>query len=98
MLKLFKKKFVRLPVVLLLVLTMALTVTTGWLGSVSTGAEEVDQEFQKVLDQLPDEEYGKVYKEKLTELHKKHPNWTFEVVNTGLDWKYVIDNEEYCWI
>lgn len=93
MLKLFKKKFVRLPVVLLLVLTMALTVTTGWLGSVSTGAEEVDQEFQKVLDQLPDEEYGKVYKEKLTELHKKHPNWTFEVVNTGLDWNKVIKGE-----
>ena len=82
MLRFFKKRYVRLPVVLLLVLTMALTVTTGWLGSIDTKAAD--------LAQFP--ESYRPYIQKLMELH---PNWQFEAVNTGLDWNYVIDNEMY---
>ena len=29
----------------------------------------------------------------LTALHNKYPSWTFEAVNTGLDWDTVIENE-----
>ncbi len=33
------------------------------------------------------------YKPYLQELQKKHPTWDFIALYTGLDWKYVIDNE-----
>lgn len=33
------------------------------------------------------------YRDALTALHEAHPNWTFEAVNTGLDWNTVIANE-----
>ena len=33
------------------------------------------------------------YQPYLQELQKKHPNWKFIALYTGLDWKYVIDNE-----
>lgn len=33
------------------------------------------------------------YKPYLQELQKKYPNWKFTALYTGLDWKYVIDNE-----
>ncbi len=33
------------------------------------------------------------YKPYLQELQKKYPNWKFVALYTGLDWKYVIDNE-----
>ena len=29
----------------------------------------------------------------LTALHNKYPSWTFEAVNTGLNWDTVIENE-----
>lgn len=29
----------------------------------------------------------------LVKLHAKYPNWTFEAVDTGLDWDYVIEKE-----
>ena len=33
------------------------------------------------------------YKPYLLEIQKNHPNWTFTALYTGLDWKYVIDNQ-----
>lgn len=33
------------------------------------------------------------YKPYLRELHKKYPNWTFQAVNTGLNWSDVVANE-----
>lgn len=33
------------------------------------------------------------YQPYLRELQKKYPNWKFTALYTGLDWKYVIDNE-----
>ncbi len=35
------------------------------------------------------------YAKKLAILHALHPNWDFEVSNTGLDWNEVIKNESY---
>ena len=33
------------------------------------------------------------YQAYLNELAKKHPNWQFTALYTGLDWNYVIDQE-----
>lgn len=40
------------------------------------------------IEQFPDS-----YKQALYALKEKHPNWTFEVMNTGLDWSMVLYNE-----
>lgn len=42
----------------------------------------------KDIDQFPES-----YQAKLTALKQAHPKWTFVPMNTGLDWKTVIDNE-----
>lgn len=34
------------------------------------------------------------YKPYLRDLHNQHPNWKFVAVQTGLDWNYVIENEQ----
>ena len=39
------------------------------------------------------ENFPDSYKPYLTELSKKHPNWTFVALYTNLDWNYVIENE-----
>lgn len=39
------------------------------------------------------ENFPDSYKPYLQELQKKYPNWKFVALYTGLDWKYVIDNE-----
>lgn len=39
------------------------------------------------------EKFPESYKDALYALKEKHPNWTFEVMNTGLDWNTVIYNE-----
>ena len=39
------------------------------------------------------EKFPESYKENLYALKEKHPNWTFEVMNTGLDWSTVLYNE-----
>ncbi|MCL2341836.1 MAG: hypothetical protein FWC53_02000 [Firmicutes bacterium] len=33
------------------------------------------------------------YQPYLLELQKTHPNWSYVALYTGLDWKYVIDNQ-----
>lgn len=40
------------------------------------------------IEQFPDS-----YKQALYALKEKHPNWTFEVMNTGLEWSTVLYNE-----
>lgn len=42
---------------------------------------------------LTDQGFPYSYAEKLAELHSKYPNWVFEPVMTGLDWKEVIAEE-----
>jgi len=39
------------------------------------------------------ESFPDSYKPYLLELQKKHPNWKFTALYTGLDWEYVINNE-----
>ena len=39
------------------------------------------------------ENFPTSYQPYLRELQKKYPNWKFIALYTGLDWKYVIDNE-----
>lgn len=39
------------------------------------------------------EKFPESYKEALYALKEKHPSWTFEVMNTGLNWSEVIYNE-----
>lgn len=40
-------------------------------------------------------EFPESYRAGLRELHEMHPNWSFEVFDTGLDWNTVILNEIY---
>ena len=39
------------------------------------------------------ENFPDSYKPYLKALQEKYPNWTFTALYTGLDWKYVVDNE-----
>ena len=39
------------------------------------------------------EKFPDSYKSALYALKEKHPNWTFEVMETGLDWSTVVANE-----
>lgn len=39
------------------------------------------------------EQFPESYRQALTALKQKHPNWIFAVMNTGLDWNTVIANE-----
>ena len=39
------------------------------------------------------EQFPQSYRSALLALKQKHPNWTFAVMNTGLDWNTVIANE-----
>ena len=45
-------------------------------------------ERKEGIENFPDS-----YKPYLQELQKRYPNWKFTALYTGLDWKYVIDNE-----
>ena len=54
---------------------------------ISTTAAEEDS-FNETLEKFPES-----YRPYLSELHEKHPNWTFEPFNTGLEWGTVLKNE-----
>ena len=94
MLKFMKKKSVRLPVVLLLVFTMAFTVMIGWGGSVDAQALDLEQ----TVAQFPES-----YQPYIRELKSKHPNWEFVAVNVkntavdsqAGDWNYALGKEMY---
>lgn len=73
------------------VLTMALcgilaagAVTVGMSNVSDTRAEAYYEDIEK---------FPESYKEALYKLKEAHPNWTFEVMNTGLDWNTVVYNE-----
>lgn len=44
--------------------------------------------FEQMLKSFPES-----YRPYIQALHDKHPNWTFEAFNTGLDWNTVLKNE-----
>ncbi len=47
-----------------------------------------DTSFEQMLKSFPES-----YRPYIQALHDKHPNWTFEAFNTGLDWNEVLKNE-----
>lgn len=47
-----------------------------------------DTSFEQTLKSFPES-----YRPYIQALHDKHPNWTFEAFNTGLDWNKVLKNE-----
>lgn len=47
-----------------------------------------DTSFEQSLKSFPES-----YRPYIQALHDKHPNWTFEAFNTGLDWNEVLKNE-----
>lgn len=49
-----------------------------------------DPEFEKKLEA---QGFPESYRKYLRYLHKYHPNWQFQAVQTGLDWNTVIKNE-----
>lgn len=50
--------------------------------------DEASSEKKEGIDNFPAS-----YQPYLKELQKQYPNWKFTALYTGLDWKYVIDNE-----
>lgn len=59
-----------------------------------TNHSKVEAEVIKVATKKEGiENFPDSYKPYLQELQKKYPNWKFVALYTGLDWKYVIDNE-----
>ena len=82
-----KKKFMALGCVLL---AMAAAVPAG----ISTNivhAEETVSDRAQVYEDI--EKFPESYKDDLYELKKKHPDWVFEVYDTGLEWSSVMYNE-----
>lgn len=82
-----KKKFMALGCVLL---AMAAAVPAG----ISTNivhAEETVSDRAQVYEDI--EKFPESYKDDLYELKKKHPDWIFEVYDTGLEWSSVMYNE-----
>lgn len=80
-------------------------VTFSYMGNVKTGfirsdfvtkpetvetetAELGDEDFENMISSFPDS-----YKNSLRVLHKDHPNWRFEMVNTGLEWNDALTAE-----
>ncbi len=77
-----KKKFLALGCVLL---ASALTVPTGIIPNIVHAEETV------VYEDV--EKFPESYRDALYELKEKHPNWTFEIYDTGLEWNTVLYNE-----
>ncbi len=51
----------------------------------------LDQDFENKLNE---QGFSEDYKCKLRELHKAHPNWTFKILKTGLDFERSITAEQ----
>ena len=67
---------------------------TGYINSqyLSVTTVNLDSNYE---NELINKGFPKSYAEKLTKLHALHPNWSFEVSNTGLNWNDVINGEAY---
>ena len=85
MLKLFRKRRINIATVIVAVISM---LAVGAYGIKQTIDVVADVKFEESLKQFPES-----YRDSLRALNRKHPNWTFEAVNTGLDWNTVIKNE-----
>ena len=77
-----KKKIIIFIIISILIITAILIILNFLLG------KTVDAETSNGIENFPDS-----YKPYLEELAKKHENWTFVALYTGLDWNDVIENE-----
>lgn len=53
-------------------------------------AEATGDDFEA---QLAAQGFPESYKVLLRDIHKLHPNWTFQAVNTGIEWSTLVSNE-----
>lgn len=74
-----KKRCIICIFILLIIMTIALILLSN---------HSVAVQKKEGIENFPDS-----YKPYLEELQKKYPNWKFTALYTGLDWNYVIDNE-----
>ena len=65
---------------------------TGWVYGeyVKISQTVTDADY---VTQLVNAGFPASYTTALTQLHQKYPNWTFEAVQTGLDWNTAVSNE-----
>ena len=61
----------------------------GVTGANLSTTDETDDAFELMIKDFPDS-----YKPYLRDLHKDHPNWTFKVLNTNLDFEASADIEK----
>lgn len=87
MLKMFRKRRINIATVIVAVISM---LAVGAYGIKQTIDVVAAVNFEKSLEAFPES-----YRDSLRALHKEHPNWTFEAVNTGLNWNTVLANECY---
>ncbi len=60
----------------------------------SSGMEEVPAGEDPAFEQkLAEQGFPESYRKYLRSLHKLHPNWAFQAIQTGLDWNTVLKNE-----
>lgn len=64
---------------------------SGW--TISKYIQIYSQEESEYADDLRKAGFPEDYIPDLAVLHEKYPDWTFEVVNTGLDWNEAVEKE-----
>ena len=80
------KKFVSIILILTILVYYILAII------INNNAYAVTRNRTESLDNLSDEKYPGI-KNLISELKQSHPNWTFTILYTGLDWNTVIYNE-----
>lgn len=82
-----KKKLLALGCVLM---AAAIAVPAGTVPNIVHAEEAVSTQdlYYEDIEKFPES-----YRDALYELKKKHPNWTFEMFDTGLEWSTVMYNE-----
>ena len=63
------------------------------IAGIPAGNIQAQAAVNKFAAQMQAEGFPDSYISSLTELHEKYPDWKFEAVDTGLDWKTVIEKE-----
>lgn len=83
-----KKMLTHIAIVLLII--MLSTMLLPWINIISYGSQYREQTN---IEEINNKKYPG-YKELLLKLKEAHPNWTFTLLYTGLDWNTVLYNEQ----
>ena len=81
-----KKKIIIVSIIAILILVFFIIFSIFNFNEVNTKTK-----FSNYM--LLSDEFPASYKPYIDELKKQYPNWEFKALDTNLDWKYVIDNE-----